>query len=810
MGPGWHWTGTGRWLLAQAQPAIDLAGGSHTQGATGTVLGVLALGLLAVALIALGWFGRHTIAVLWRRAPKTPGTNLQAKTRRRIEEAHAQGDHAVAGDLLARAGKHLEAGASYAQAGAHIKAAESFQRARNKAQAIHHYKKAGEYAMAAKLYVEDGKWRAAAAEYTSAGAFDLAGEQYAKAGDDRRAAENYERAGDHLLAAKHYEKSDQLSLAAAHYTQHLDAIVPKDAAVPELGAQVRGIFERAGNLYRDLHDLEVACTLFRRGGFYKEAAECMRTTGDVAKAAEMLIEANQPLLAASYLEEAGESERAASMRAKEALERGDTDAAATALLAANQPAQAAALYVQMNQHARAAALYEEIGQHDQAIDLFVKANQVGHAARCAEASEQTMRAATLYEQVGDVEGQMRMLRKQGDFFRVGRMLFEHRRHDDALKDLERIDSRDPLYLKSLELQGDVLRAQNRHERAYSRYRTALGTRGVGPGTLPLFYKMALALEAMEDPSGAIQNYAQVVEVEPGYEDASERLKALREGMRRAANRPPGAGSGLFHGGGDPESTKRYEILEEIARGGMGIVYKARDTVLGRVVAYKILGENLRDNETAVKYFLREARAAAALAHPNIVTIFDAGEQSQEYYMAMEFVEGTTLKELIRRSGALPEDQTRFVMMNSCRALQYAHSKNVIHRDIKSGNIMITRDRTLKIMDFGLAKFLSSYQNNHTQQVGTPFYMSPEQIIGKDIDFRSDLYSLGCMAFECATGTVPFFKGDLSYHHIHTPPPTPRSINPGVSKKLEAIILRLLEKDPQDRFQDAGEVMKVMG
>jgi len=113
------------------------------------------------------------------------------------------------------------------------------------------------------------------------------------------------------------------------------------------------------------------------------------------------------------------------------------------------------------------------------------------------------------------------------------------------------------------------------------------------------------------------------------------------------------------------------------------------------------------------------------------------------------------------------------------------------------------------MDFGLAKFLREYQNNHTQQVGTPFYMSPEQVVGKNVDFRSDLYSTGCMAFECATGTVPFFKGDLSYHHMHTPPPKPRSINPVISKELEGVILKLLEKDPDDRYQSAGEIIQLL-
>ena len=352
----------------------------------------------------------------------------------------------------------------------------------------------------------------------------------------------------------------------------------------------------------------------------------------------------------------------------------------------------------------------------------------------------------------------------------------------------------------------MLRAQNRHEKAYGRYRSALGSRAIERATMPLYYKMGRALEESTDLDGALQCYEAVCGFDEHYEDAAQRTRSIRDRQRRSNKT---SSSGIFTANDPDGGSQRYEIIEEIARGGMGIVYKARDTVLGRVIAYKILGENLRDNETAVKYFLREARSAAALAHPNIVTVFDAGEQEGEYYMAMEFVEGSTLKELIRRSGAMPDAQTTFVGVQCCRALQYAHSRGVIHRDIKSGNVMITRDRSIKIMDFGLAKFLREYQNNHTQQVGTPFYMSPEQIIGRDVDFRSDLYSAGCMLFECATGTVPFFKGDLSYHHLHTKPPSPRSINPVLSKKLERVILKLLEKDPAQRYQVAADVIKAL-
>ncbi|MEM1350321.1 MAG: protein kinase, partial [Myxococcota bacterium] len=449
---------------------------------------------------------------------------------------------------------------------------------------------------------------------------------------------------------------------------------------------------------------------------------------------------------------------------------------------------------------------EELQEHGRATDLYVRAGKFANAARSAEALGQTARAAELYEQAGDLESQLRMLIAQGDNFKAGQMLFELRRFNEALNALERLDSTEPLYIKSLELQGDVLRAQGRAEKAYSRYRAALGTQAASRTTVSLYYKMGRTLEELDDPAGAAQNYEIVTQIDPHYEDTEIRFKGLRERRRRKR----ATTSGLFSADAASSAQEsRFEVIDEIARGGMGIVYRARDTVLGRVVAFKVLGENLRENETAVKYFEREARAAAALQHPNIVTIYDFGEQDDEIFMAMEYVEGTTLKELVRRNGALTEGQVRFILVNTCKALRYAHSKEVIHRDIKSGNVMITRDQALKVMDFGLAKFLREYQNNHTQQVGTPFYMSPEQVIGKNVDFRSDLYSAGCMAFECATGTVPFFKGDLSYHHMHTPPPEPRSINPALSKELGDIILKLLEKDPNDRYQSAGEIIKLL-
>ena len=363
-----------------------------------------------------------------------------------------------------------------------------------------------------------------------------------------------------------------------------------------------------------------------------------------------------------------------------------------------------------------------------------------------------------------------------------------------------------------------------YEKAYSRYRAALGNRDPSETTLPLHYKMARILEVEEDWTEAVDHYDKIVGVDASFEDARDRKEAIEDGLQRGGRmegpveggEEAAAGGGLVAGkagknggianGGEKEAEEdselRYEFVEEIARGGMGVVYKARDTFLNRIVAVKLLGEDLRDNETAVKYFLREARAAAALAHPNIVTIFDAGEQEGEYYIAMEYVDGKTLKEIIKEGKILSEKKVRHILLQSCKALEYAHEKDVIHRDVKSGNIMWKSDGSVKVMDFGLAKFLREYKQNHTQQVGTPYYMSPEQIIGKNVDFRSDLYGLGCTAFECVTGRVPFTEGELAYHHVHTEPPSPKEFNAEVSDEMEEIILRLLSKEPDDRYQSA--------
>ncbi|MCG8590892.1 MAG: serine/threonine protein kinase, partial [Proteobacteria bacterium] len=222
--------------------------------------------------------------------------------------------------------------------------------------------------------------------------------------------------------------------------------------------------------------------------------------------------------------------------------------------------------------------------------------------------------------------------------------------------------------------------------------------------------------------------------------------------------------------------------------------------------YKVLPEALRENPQALKNFLREAKAAAKLNHPNIVTVYDAGEQDGRYYIAMEYVDGTTLKEIVRRRGVISPAGIFHVLVQMCEALAYAHETKGVHRDIKTANTMWTRDKKAKIMDFGLAKVVEEVRNHTTVVSGTPYYMSPEQTLGKNVDHRTDIYSLGVTIFEMATGTVPFREGNIPYHHVHTPAPDIREVKPDLPEGLATVVARCLEKDPAKRFQSTRDML----
>jgi eukaryotic-like serine/threonine-protein kinase len=263
-------------------------------------------------------------------------------------------------------------------------------------------------------------------------------------------------------------------------------------------------------------------------------------------------------------------------------------------------------------------------------------------------------------------------------------------------------------------------------------------------------------------------------------------------------------------------TGRYQIVDELGRGAMGVVHRAHDPVIGRDVAVKTMhmspdGESV-SRPDFVSRFQTEARAAGLLTHPNIVVVYDAGEENGLFYIAMELVEGRSLQSMIDAKQSFPLPRVLRIMEQACAALDYAHQHNVVHRDIKPANLMLTPDGTLKITDFGTAKILQFNTTQTAHVIGTPSYMSPEQIKGKTVDGRSDIFSLGVILYELVTGEKPFPGQNITtviYKIVNEEPIPPRQLDPSLHPGICAVISRALAKEPTDRYKTCGEMLEAL-
>jgi len=717
---------------------------------------------------------------------------------------------------LARAGRSLEAAelcfqnhlmdeaaGHYVEAEEWIRAAEIRHDQNRFMECADLYLQAGSYDSAGAILSQQEEWVRAADAYVMGGNHSVAAEMFEKAEDWHRAGECYEKSDFPRHAAKAWVRCSDWLRAASNLEEVIVEIRTSAGHGDEKRrAELRKLARMASDLYlRGNQDVK-AQKVLERGECWAAAGEIALRCGREGEAADLFLRAHDAPRAAKVMQAMGREGDARLALAEYHRDRGEDEEAAKAFAGAGEHMAAGDLYRMLERFEEAGECYEKQGEYAQAAEMFGSADQRERAAENYERGGAHAEAAECWALLGDGVREAVCLAKAGEYLRAGGLHREAGRDDEAITALQQLGPDHADFPRASAILGEIFRNRGQHSLALKKLTYAVGDARLDRDNVQAFFGLAAAHEAGEEYREALEIFEKIRAFDYNYPGVDKRVAECQEKVQartalEEAKRTPLSGS---------QQQGRYRIVGKLGRGGMGIVYKAKDTVLDRVVAFKVLPNTLNENPKALKNFLREAKSAARLNHPNIVTVYDAGEQDGVYYIAMEYVDGNTLKEIVKARGKISCSGTVHVLAQMCEALAFAHDKKIVHRDIKTANTMWTRDRKAKIMDFGLAKVIEEVRNHTTVVSGTPYYMSPEQTLGKNVDHRTDIYSLGVTIFELVTGTLPFREGNLPYHHVHTPPPDPREINPDLPPTLQRIILRCLQKDPGARYGSAREIL----
>jgi tetratricopeptide (TPR) repeat protein len=507
--------------------------------------------------------------------------------------------------------------------------------------------------------------------------------------------------------------------------------------------------------------------------------------------------------AARALERAGETVSARLMWGAHHEQQGDPEKAAVEYEAAGCFEAAAELRARHRDLSGSAALFEQAGVFARAAETHRAAGALLDAGRCYEAAYDYQDAIECYLEAGARGKALELMEKIGAYLDAADLARELGDPERAIQSLQFVDRRDTAWAEACRKMAEILAERGQPDLAAHKIAEAIDAIGGGAATVELQALHADLLERAGRPREAARALEELRRLDPTRAGVSERIAAL-SGAGAAPARAPAA-TPLAAGLPGAASEPRYEILGEVGRGGMGVVWKARDRRLGRLVGLKRMPEHLRENRMVAELFLREARAAAALNHRNIVTVYDAGVEDGAYFISMELLQGWPLDKILERRGRLGVADAARIGVQVCEGLHYAHERRIVHRDIKTANLFFTREKVVKIMDFGLAKTIEEVRRASTVIGGTPYYMAPEQAAGLAVDARTDLYALGVTLFRMLTGTFPFREGDLAYQHRHVPAPDPRELDATLPAALAELVLELLAKDPAARPASAGAV-----
>jgi tetratricopeptide (TPR) repeat protein len=609
----------------------------------------------------------------------------------------------------------------------------------------------------------------------------------------------YEEAGDLRSGSGEFEHALALYLNCGNDNKvalcYLSLKQPRKAA---------GLFQRMGRLaeaahyYQAVGDWAQAARCLDNAGSDREAAELYERAGEFGEAADKLSQLGEHRNAARLWERAGQEGRAA-----EALLASDPHDAPTQKQAgelferADDAQRAADCFAGASEWLRAAGLYETVAEHQLAAEAFGRAEVWDRAAPAYEKAGALAEARTCFKRCGNVQQASEIALRQGELLEAGQGFYALGAYDRALETLQGVPDGSPQRRAATLLLGRIFLEKGLLDRAQERLESLNADPPATKDDLEILLVLAEVHERAGEFLRALNLLEQIHDFDSEWGDTAERLERLQE---RAWGGSSIGARGHFD---------RYELRSEIGRGGMGVVHLAHDRELERPVAIKFLPEDLASQPAAVRMFRQEARAAAAMNHPNIVQVYDVALVAQRPCIVMEYVQGETARQLMKVDGERRPVSARRVgeiARDICDALAYAHMQGVVHRDVKPGNIIVSaRGGNAKLMDFGISKVFQAGHENDTEAKGTPQYMPPEQILGHEVDGRTDLYALGISMFEIVAGRRPFIGQDVVDQQLHADLPDPRDFVPEIPQPLVWVIQKVCRKRPADRFESAREM-----
>jgi len=518
-----------------------------------------------------------------------------------------------------------------------------------------------------------------------------------------------------------------------------------------------GDFEAAANALLRVPDLRRAADFFSRAGNPEKAAEILSQVGDLWGAAEALVTAGRLEQAARVYRALGRESEAHRLSAMVLRRQGRHQQAAELYESLGDFLNAAECYAQQGQAREAAHCYLRAGRPELGGAVLEQAGLGSEAAVLYEEAGLHEKAAALYAQVQDPDREIRALAAAGRYLEAGRMAWDLGRVDQAEEILRLASPADRGYARACYLLGRILTRKGQTDDAIRYYLQFVERVTPTAATQEAFEHLVgffLKCQAL-DP--ALKTLRKLEAANLLRDSLRFELQRLEDARRLADSHPPSTtGQPSAPAVIPPGLPERYQVVRRLGEGGTAIVYLARDQVLDRDVVLKFLSNPHLPDHLAEEYFLREARILASLSHPHIVQVYDMGQVSGRQYLVMEYLDGSSLAEVLDRvpQHRLPLPRVAVMTRELAEALDFAHQHRVIHRDIKPGNVMVLQDGRCKLMDFGMAKALEIHRDRSLFICGTPDYMSPEQEAGHDLTPATDLYSFGLLLMETLLGPLP--------------------------------------------------------